>query len=245
MDGEGRHRREAPDTVEGILRDRLSQLLGGWRGAVEAGVPTVAFILVWAWAGDLVKALVASGIAVLGAVVLRVVQRQTVRYALSSVLATAIAAAFALRTGRAEDAFLPSILWNLAQGAGFLVSVLVRWPVMGFMVAAADPRLTEDPEDVDLGVFTRWRRHPGMVRVCSRITLLLAALMLGRAAIMLPLYAAGQVALLGTAKLVLGWPTYLLVVGVIAAMLLRGNTPLDEQENEPWSDPEGSRPRRA
>lgn len=200
MDIEGQHRRETPDTVEGILRDRLSQLLGGWRGAVEAGVPTVAFIVVWAFSGDLVKALVASGVAVLGAVVLRMVQRQTVRYALSSVLATAIAAAFALRTGRAEDAFLPSILWNLAQGTGFLLSVLIRWPVMGFMVAAADPRLTEDPEDVDLSVFTRWRKHAGMVRVCSRITLLLAALMLGRAAIMLPLYAAEQVALLGTAS---------------------------------------------
>lgn len=219
-------------TVEGMLRERLSQLLGGWRGALEAALPTVAFVMVWMWRGDLRAALIASGAAVAAATALRLAQRQTTRYALSSVLATAIAAAFALRTGRAEDAFLPSILWNLAQGIGYLASVAVRWPLLGFVVAAADPRLSEEPDQVDLGVFTQWRRHAGTVRVCSRLTLVLAALMLLRVAIMLPLYYSGQIALLGVAKVLLGWPAYLVVVVVMAGMLLRGSTPLDPPARE-------------
>lgn len=231
LEGNRRRHRRSDATVEGMLRERLAQLMGGWRGALEAAVPTVAFVMVWMWRADLQAAVIASGVAVAIAVAVRLVQRQTIRFALSSVFATAIAAGFALRTGRAEDAFLPPILWNLAQGVGYLVSVLVRWPVMGFLVAMADPRLSEEPDKVDLGMFTQWRRHAGTVKVCSRLTLVLAALMLGRAVIMLPVYFAGQVALLGILKIILGWPTYLLVVAVMAAMLLRGETPLDDPDD--------------
>ena len=219
---------ERPPTVEAMLRQRLEQIIGGWRGAVEAALPTVAFVAVWSWTADLRAALVAAGLTVLAAVLVRLAQRQTLQYATSAILVTAIAAVFALRSGRAEDAFLPGILWNLALGVGFLVSVLVRWPVVGFVVAAADPRLAQDPENVDLSLFTQWRRHAGTVAVCTRLTVVLAALFLGRVAIMLPLYFAEQVAALGVAKIVLGWPAYVAVIGAMAAILARGHTPLDD-----------------
>ncbi|MBW3086158.1 hypothetical protein KEM60_02369 [Austwickia sp. TVS 96-490-7B] len=223
---------ETPGTVEEMLRERLGQMLGGWRGALEAAVPTVAFVVFWSWRSDLWLAVVASAVAVAVAVAARLMQRQTTRYALTSVFATGLAAFFALRSGRAEDAFLPSILWNLGQGLIYLLSVVVRWPVMGFLVALADPRLVDDPESVTAATFTRWRRHAGTVRVCARMTLVLSGLMLGRAAIMLPLYFAEKVAWLGIAKVVLGWPAYLVVVGVIAALILRGHTPLDDEPVE-------------
>ena len=142
-------------------------------------------MVVWVLRQDLRGALLASGIAVAALVVWRLIQRQTVRYALSSVAATAIAAAFALRTGRAEDAFLPSILWNLALGLTYLGSVIARWPLMGFLIAAADPRvhLFTAPGDVT----TRW---------------------LTRTAILLR-------------------DEQLEVLAAMAALLLRGNTPLD------------------
>lgn len=213
-------------TVEELLRHRLTEVLGGRRGAVETGVPTVAFVVVWMLSGNVRAALVTSGVAVVALVAWRLWQRQTVRYALSSVAATAIAAVFALRTGRPEDAFLPSILWNLAMGLIYLVSALVRWPLMGFLIAAADPDASTDPT-----VYTRWRAQPGMVRVCQRLTLVLAALMLGRAAIMLPLHAAGAVALLGVAKIVLGWPAYAAVLGAMTVLLVRGRTPLTDGES--------------
>ena len=51
----------AHPTVEAMLRERLEQLIGGWRGAVEAAAPTVAFVAVWTWRQDLRAALLAAG----------------------------------------------------------------------------------------------------------------------------------------------------------------------------------------
>ena len=45
---------------------------------------------------------------------------------------------------------------------------------------------------------------------------------------MLPLYWAGQVAALGVAKIVLGWPLYLLGLAVIGLILVRGHTPIED-----------------
>ena len=95
-------------------------------------------------------------------------QRQTPRFVLSAVVATAIAAFFALRSGRAEDAFLPGILYSAAWGAGALVSVVVRWPLVGFVVGAGDPSMADDP--------FAWRRDRGLVRLCQRLTLVLVGL---------------------------------------------------------------------
>ena len=70
----------------------------------------------------------------------RLAQRQSVQYVFSSVVATALAAYFALRSGRAEDAFLPGIAINAAYAAGTLLSVLTRWPLVGFLVGAGTRR---------------------------------------------------------------------------------------------------------
>ncbi len=211
-------------TVEAMLRHRLRELLGGWRGAAETALPTVAFVLAWMASHDVRTAVVASGIGVVVLVAMRLVQRQTVRYALSSVMTTAVAAILALRTGQAEAAFLPGIAWNVALTLAAVVSVLTRWPLLGFIVAAADPAAASDP-----GVFTRWRSHPGVVRVCQRLTIVLAVLFAVRVAVMVPLYLAAEVGWLGVAKLVLSWPAYLAALAVMGWMLVRGRTPLDPE----------------
>jgi len=133
-------------------------------------------------------------------------------------VATAVAAFFALRSGRPEAAFLPGILTSAAWGAGSLLSVVVRWPLVGFIVAAGDPQMAQDP--------TAWRRDRGLVTVCQRLTMVLVALYAVRVVIMYPLYLAGQVTLLGVAKIALGWPAYLCAVAVMGMLLVRGKTPL-------------------
>jgi hypothetical protein len=69
-----------------------------------------------------------------------------------------------------------------------------------------------------------------MVRVCSRLTWVLVALYVVRLSIQVPLYLGGQVAALGAAKIVLGWPLWIGGVAVMGWLLMRGNTPqqLDE-----------------
>lgn len=204
-------------TVEQVIRHRLSTALGGWRGSLEAAAPMVAFVVVWTWQKDVMTAVVAAGILTVVLAVVAVIQKQSLQFILSAVFATAIAAFFALRSGRAQDAFLPGILTSAAWGVGTLVSVLVRWPVVGFMVGAGDPRMAEDP--------FAWRRDPGLVRVCQRLTLVLVALYAVRVAVMLPLYFAGQVAWLGVTKVALGWPAWVVAVAVMGWILMRGNTP--------------------
>ena len=204
-------------TVEALIRHRLSTALGGWRGSVETALPTIAFVVIWTWRHEVRTAvLAAAGVVVVLALVC-LVQRQSLRFVGSAAVATAIAAFFALRSGRAQDAFLPGILTSAAWGVGALASVAVRWPLVGFMVGAGDPRLAEDP--------FAWRRDPGLVRVCQRLTLVLVGLYAVRVALMLPMYLAGEVALLGVAKVVLGWPLWLAAVAVMGWMLVRGRTP--------------------
>lgn len=213
---------EDAHTVETLIRERLSSALGGARGSFETALPTVAFVGAWVWTQDVTIAVGSSVVIVLALLVVRLVMRQTPRYVLSAVLATAIAAFFALRSGKAEAAFLPGILMSAAWGVATLMSVLVRWPIVGFMVAAGDPKMVEDP--------TGWRRDRGLVAVCQRLTMVLVVLYAVRVVVMFPLYLGGQVALLGVAKVALGWPAYLCALAVMGMILVRGKTPLSPSE---------------
>jgi hypothetical protein len=212
-------------TVEELIRHRLSTALGGWRGSVETALPTLAFVVLWVWRKDLTVAIIASVAVTVALAVVRVTQRQSLQYVLSAVFPTAIAAFFALRSGKAEDAFLPGIIWNAVMLAVALVSVALRWPLVGFMVGAGDPRMAEDP--------VGWHRDRGLVRVCQRLTLVLVGMFAIRLVIMVPLYLAGEVALLGVAKVVLGWPLWLAGIAVMGLLLVKGNTPAEPDAPAP------------
>ncbi|MEO7269071.1 MAG: DUF3159 domain-containing protein [Knoellia sp.] len=214
--------KSAAETVEELIRHRLSAALGGWRGSLETALPTIAFIALWSWRQDLKLAVwTALGVAVVLAVV-RLVQRSSLQHVFGAVIATGLAAFFAMRSGKAEDAFLPGMLISGAYLVGTLVSILAKWPVVGFLVGAGDPRVADDPFG--------WRRDAGMVRVCSRLTWVLVAIYIVRLSIQIPLYLAAQVEALGVAKIVLGWPLWLGGVAVMGWLLVRGNTP---QQLEP------------
>lgn len=222
--------RASAETVEELIRHRLSHALGGWRGSIETALPTVAFIALWSWRKDLQLAVWSAVAVALVLAVARLVQRSSLQHVLGAVFATAIAAFFAMRSGRAEDAFLPGMLLSGAYLVGTVLSILARWPVVGFLVGAGDPRAAEDP--------FAWRRDAGMVRVCSRLTWVLVALYAVRLSIQVPLYLAAQVEALGVAKIVLGWPLWIAGVAVMGWLLMRGSTPQEvvAPDTEPASD---------
>lgn len=222
----------AAETVEALIRHRLSTALGGWRGSLETALPTVVFVAVWTATRDVRTAAVWSiGLAVLLAVV-RLVQRSSLQHVLGALVATGIAAFFALRSGQAEDAFLPGILTSAAYLAGTVLSIVVGWPAVGFLVGAGDPRAAQDP--------FAWRRDRGMVRVCARLTWVLVGVYVVRLAIMVPLYLAAEVTLLGVAKIVLGWPLWVAGVAVMGWLLVSGRTPVEPGEG-PGAEPGDSR----
>lgn len=229
-------------TVEELLRARLSATIGGWRGALEAALPTAAFVVLWTVTSEVRPSIIAAVVALVVLAVLRAARHETQRFILYAALGVAIAAFFALRSGRGEDAFLPGMIQTAALGLAMLVANLVRWPLFGFLIAAADPELAEasdrlkkgtgSPEDEAYltSAFVTWRQHAGIVAVASRVGWVIVVLDVIRLAVMVPLYLAGDVAALGVAKIVLGWPAYLAAVFVIGLILVRGETPLDERD---------------
>jgi hypothetical protein len=207
-------------TVEEVVRHRLSAALGGRRGMVESAVPTIGFTLTFLLTHELrVSLVVGVGLAVV-LLVLRIAQRQPVQFVVNSLVGIAIAAVFASRTGRAEDVFLPGIIYNAAYAVGMVISILLRWPVVGLMLASVT------------GDLTSWRSDPGVVRLCSRLTWVLAVPCLVRVAVQYPLYLAGEVGWLGVTKIVLGWPLQVAALAVMAWLLARGRTPLAQPAEE-------------
>lgn len=208
------------ETVEELLRDKLSEAIGGWRGALESAVPTLAFALTWSSTRVLRTALLVAGLCAAALLVVRLVQRQSPRFIAYAGVGIAISAFFALRSGKAEDAFLPGMVMTGAILTLLLVTNLLRWPLFGFVVAVAEPEaFAEDP--------TWWHKHPGIVTVALRLAWVLVAYNAVKLAVMIPLYQAGQVAALGVAKVLLGWPSYIVAITVMGAILLRGRTPID------------------
>nr|WP_294694896.1 DUF3159 domain-containing protein [uncultured Friedmanniella sp.] len=207
--------------VEELVRSELGKTLGGWRGMVESALPFVAFTIAWVLTRQLYPSLGAAFAVALVAALTRLLQRQSLRFVLNAVLPTAIAALVASRTGRAEDVFLPGILYNGALALISVLSIVVRRPLLGFLVGAA----IHDP--------TGWVRDRGLVRLSSRLTAVLAVPYLLRFVIQLPLFLAGEVVWLGVAKVVLGWPLLVAALFVLGLLLSRGRTPLEPAPVEP------------
>ena len=203
-------------TVEELVRHRLSDALGGRRGVLEGIVPTLGFTLVWITTHRLELALEVGGVGALVVLVLRLVQRSTIQYVVNAIIGIAIAAVFALRSGEAEDAFLPSIIYNAGYFVVLALSALVRWPVIGFLVGS----VTGDP--------TGWHANKQVVRLCSTLTWLLALPCLLRVLVYFPLWSAGEAGWLGIAKIALGWPLQLAALAAMGYVLARNHTPLDE-----------------
>ncbi len=204
----------APTTVEALVRQQLSKALGGKRGMLESAIPTLGFTVCWITSHDLKLSLVVSGSLAVVLLVARVVHRSSVQFVVNSMVGIAIAAFFALRSGRAEDAFLPGLIYNAAYAALLVGSAALRWPLVGFMIGS----VTGEP--------TEWRKDRHLTSLCSRLTLLLAAPCVIRVVVQYPLWAAGEAGWLGVAKVVMGWPLQVAALAAMAWMLSRDQTPL-------------------
>ncbi len=205
-------------TVEEVVRRRLAEALGGTRGMIEGAVPTIAFTVTYLLTRELRPALaIGVGMAVV-LLVVRVAQRSPVQFVVNSLVGIAIAAVFALRSGKAEDVFLPGIIYNAAYAVVMSLSVLVRWPVVGLMIGSVT------------GDLSSWRQDPGIVKLCSRLTWVLVVPCALRVAVQYPLYLAGEVGWLGVTKIALGWPLQVASLSVMVLLLARGHTPVRPAE---------------
>ncbi|MFI6454281.1 DUF3159 domain-containing protein [Streptosporangium amethystogenes] len=207
----------AHDTVEAAIRSQLAKAFGGVRGVIEAAVPTIAFTGMWIATSDLKLSLIVSISAAVLLLAVRLVQRSTPQFVINSLIGIGIGAFFASRTGQAEDVFLPGILYNAGYSVVMLLSIVTRWPVVGFLIGS----VTGDP--------TAWRADSAVVRLCTRLTWLLMIPCVVRVAVQLPVYLIGRddaVAELGILKIAMGWPLQVAALAAMVWLLARGRTPV-------------------
>ena len=176
----------------------LERALGGWRGVLDSGAPTMVFVLAYLVAGQRLQPAVLAALACSAIVaVYRLIRRQPITQVAYGMVGVAISAFFAWRTGRAENFFLPGLLINLVYGAGFLISILTRWPLLGVGMGY----LT--------GTGSTWRKEASLRRVYGAASWIWVGIFFGRVLIELPLYWSNAVAALGIVKIILGWPVFL------------------------------------
>jgi hypothetical protein len=217
--------------VEALVRRQLGEALGGRRGVIEAAVPTLIFTTVWLITHHLELALGASVAVAVVELVARVVQRQTVKFCVNALVGIALGWFFvhlaASRGGSADDQalayFLPGLLYNAGYAVAIGLTCVIGWPLVGFMIGS----VTGDP--------TAWHADRQIVRLCTRLTWLLALPCVVRAVVQGPIWLAGHsgslsaetaVAALGVLKVVMGWPLQLAALGVMSWLLGRNHTPL-------------------
>lgn len=190
-------------------RFSLADAVGGPRGVVEAVLPGLLFVSWFTVTEDLRDSLVVAVGAAVVLVAARLVTRSGVTQALSGLVGVVLCAVVAARTGRAEDFYLLGFLTNIAYAAVYAVST-VRWPRIGRVPAWGPFPVIGLLLGPLLGEGLAWRRDPPRLRAYVLVTWLWVGMFLLRLAVQLPLYAAGSVAALGVARLVMGVPLFAL-----------------------------------
>jgi hypothetical protein len=130
---------EAPEGPRAAFdRHLVLDQLGGWRGMLDATLPTIAFVVANALGGLRPGIWAALAAAVL-VFVLRLVRRQSVQQGISGLFAVAIAVAIAAVSGEARDFFALGLVRNAGTGLVLLASIVVRWPLVGVIAEFLAP----------------------------------------------------------------------------------------------------------
>lgn len=178
-------------------RDKVLATFGGKKGLIDSGIPSIIFLITFNVKHNLHTALYASVAISILLTIIRLAKRDTVQHAFSGLIGALICAWFANRTGNPSDVFLPKLLTNLAYGSAYLVANLAGWPVLGLMLGPI------------LGENLLWRRDPIRKAAYLRAGWLWVGMFFTRIAVQYPIYRSGNVNLLGTVNLAMGYPLFL------------------------------------
>ncbi len=178
-------------------REKVLAAFGGKKGLIDSGIPSVIFLVVLNVTDRLNTALFASIAISAILTIIRLAKRDTIQHSLSGFIGVLICAWFANRTGNASDVYLPKLLTNLGYGTVYLIANLVGWPVMGLVLGPI------------LGENLLWRNHPERKRAYIMASWLWVAMFFTRIAVQYPIYRSGNVNLLGTVNLAMGYPLFI------------------------------------
>jgi hypothetical protein len=189
------------------MSEQIAEQLGGVRGVVESSIPIFAFVMLNVLLGDVWLDLPkrtalywaiggAVGTAVLIGVI-RLACRQPIRHAVNGVVGVALGAVLAWRTGDAKNFYLPGILITLAQVAVFVLSVVVRRPIVGYVWGIVANGGRHD-----------WFGNARLFRTFQWLTLVWAASLFVRAGVQGWLWLQDQATAIGIVRILISWPIY-------------------------------------
>lgn len=211
----------------------MLEQLGGLSGLVYSTLPVLLFVPVnsiWGLTAAIWAALaVATGI-----LVMRLLQRTPIQPAISGFFGVALCAFIAYRTGDAKGYFLFGIYASLVYGGAFVLSILVRRPLVGVIWGMLN------------GQGSRWRSHPRAVRAYDVATVAWALVFAGRYLVQNHLYDSDRTGWLAAARIGMGWPLTALALLVTLWAVRRADRIVepapsgDEPEHSLPGDPERS-----
>lgn len=178
-------------------REKIISAFGGKKGLLDSGIPSILFLIIFNITDNLRQAIFASVIMAILLTIVRLAQRDTVQHAFSGLIGALICAWFANRTGNPSDIFLPKLLTNLGYGSVYLIANLAGWPILGLILGPI------------LGENLQWRNDPARKAAYIRAGWIWVALFFTRIAVQYPIYKSGNVNLLGTVNLAMGYPLFI------------------------------------
>ena len=191
--------KEKQGSYEGHEEDRakIVTALGGKRGLIDSGLPSLLFLIAFNVSHKLNFSIVAALILSALLTVMRLVKRETLQHAISGLVGIAICAVLARHSGKAKDFYLPGLITNVGYGILYSFLNLIGWPIMGLILGPL------------LGENLLWRKDPARRAAYIRAGWLWVALFIARLAVQYPLYRSNQINALGTARLIMGYPLFI------------------------------------
>ncbi|MGW0181536.1 DUF3159 domain-containing protein [Nocardia sp. NPDC003345] len=201
-----------PERPEPAKQTMLEQL-GGFSGLIYSTLPVLVFVPVNTLFGLAVAIWAALGVA--AAILLwRLVRREPIQPAVSGFLGVGICALIAWRVGEAKGFFLFGIYTSLIYGAAFLISILVRRPLVGVVWGFLN------------GHGGDWRGDPRVVRLYDVATVAWVLVFGARYLVQNHLYDTDSTGWLAAARIGMGWPlTALALVVTVWAVRRAGHLP--------------------
>lgn len=178
-------------------KDKVIGAFGGKKGLIDSGVPSIVFLIVFNVTSDLQNALIAAISISAILTIIRLIKRDTIQHSMSGFIGILICAWFANRTGNPSDLYIPKLLTNLGYGTVYLIANLAGWPILGLMLGPI------------LGENLMWRKNPARKKVYIQAGWLWVGMFFTRIAVQYPIYRSGNVNLLGTVNLAMGYPLFL------------------------------------
>ena len=179
-------------------KDKVLNALGGKKGLIDSGLPSLVFLIVFNLSGKNITSAIYAAIGLsIVLTFIRIVKRETVQHAFSGLIGVGVCAFIARRSGNAADFYLPGLWINAGYALLYALTNLFKWPLLGVVLGPI------------LGENLLWRKDPARLKAYTKAGWLWVGMFAARLIVQYPLYQSGNVNLLGTARLAMGYPLFI------------------------------------